>query len=209
METMGAASHGPLHCLWALGASSPLLLLSLPLTAPMTHSIGLLALVLRCLCLLSDGASLIVQPPVVQRCLHLRLFLRLCLLSYLHLSLRPSCLVGCCVSQRLSLSLSLYLRLAPRPPPFIMPRPFVAPLSFGWLLLCLVPPSPSCCNSAQCHLLSLPSCLIGLLHCPVPLPIIQMVVMLPLMTPLLPVNLCLSLSSRHTSASGGQYGTVG
>ena len=78
--------------------------------------------------------SLAVPPPLVTT------------LPWLH----PSRLVGCCISQRLSLSLLLRLRPVPRPPPFITSQPFVPPLSFGWLLRCPAPQPPSCCNSAWC-----------------------------------------------------------
>ena len=39
METMGAAGHGLLRCLWAIGASTSLLLSSLSLIVLLTHSI--------------------------------------------------------------------------------------------------------------------------------------------------------------------------
>jgi hypothetical protein len=45
------------------------------------------------------------------------------------------------------------LRPEPRPPLFIMPQPFVAPLSFGWLSHC---PSTSTPISSQLHLVPRP-----------------------------------------------------
>jgi hypothetical protein len=114
---------------------------------------------LRRLCLLSAGASLlccrllvVLPPPVVHRRIHLRLLLCLRLSSHLCLASRPSCLVGCCISQSLSRSRLLHLHPVPWPPPlpFITPPPFVVPLLFGWLSRCPVPQPPSCCNSAWC-----------------------------------------------------------
>ena len=65
----------------------------------------------------------------------------------------PSCSVSCCISQRLSLSLSSRLRPEPLPPLFITPQPFVAPLSFGWLSRC---PSASTPISSQLRLVPRP-----------------------------------------------------
>jgi hypothetical protein len=78
-------------------------------------------------------------------CLHLS--------SQLCLVLCPSRSVSCRISQRLSLSLSSRLRLEPWPPLFIMPQPFVAPLSFGWLSHC---PSASTPISSQLCLVPWP-----------------------------------------------------
>ena len=81
-----------------------------------------------------------VLPPVVHWHIHLCLLPHLCLSSHLLLASRPSCLVGCRISQRLSLSLLPRLCPAPWPPPFIMPPPFVVPVLSGklrmtyWLL---------------------------------------------------------------------------
>jgi hypothetical protein len=108
-DTMGVSGHGSYFCLLAVCACSAR---ARPLTVPW------------------------VMPPTASTmkieqegaCLHLSS--ELCLVS------RPTHLVGCRISQRLSLSLLSRLRLVPWPPPFIMPQPFAAPLSFGWLLRC-------------------------------------------------------------------------
>ncbi len=65
----------------------------------------------------------------------------------------PSRSVSCRISQCLSLSLSLRLLPEPRPPLLIMPQPFVAPLSFGWLSCC---PSASTPISLQLRLVPWP-----------------------------------------------------
>ena len=94
--------------------------------------------------------SLSLLAAVVHGCIDLRLLSCLCLSSDLCLAARPSCLVGCHISQSLGPSLSLRLHPAPRPPPFITPPPFGVPLLFGWLLHCPAPQPPSRCNSAWC-----------------------------------------------------------
>ena len=110
-------------------ASASLLLLSLPLTMLPTHSVGAsgsrsaVTLPFVCWCLL------VVLPPVVLRRIHLPLLPCLHLLSHLCLVWHPSCLVGCHISQHLSLSLLSRLRPVPWPPPFITPQPFVVPLA--------------------------------------------------------------------------------
>ena len=87
----------------------------------------------------------VVLPPVVHRHIHLRL------LPHIRLPSHLSHLVGCCISQRLSLSITSCLHPAPWPPQFIMPPPFAAPFLFGWLLRCPAPHPPSCCD-ASCFL---------------------------------------------------------
>jgi hypothetical protein len=97
----------------------------------------------------------VLPPPVVHRRIHLRLLPCLNLSSRLCLASCPSRLVGCCISQPLSLSLLSHLCPAPRPLPFIMPQPFITPLLFSWLLRCPAPQPPSCCNSTWCLVLRL------------------------------------------------------
>ena len=116
------------------------------------------ASILRCLFLLSACASLLCCRLLL--CVHWRTYLHLLLClhlwSHLCLALPSSRLVGCRISQHLSLSLSSRLHPAPWPPPFITPPPFIAPLSFGWLSRCPAPQPSSCRNSAWClglHLL--------------------------------------------------------
>ena len=67
------------------------------------------------------------------------------------LVLRPSCSVGCCISQCFSLFLLSCLRPVPWPLPFIMPQPFIAPVLFSWLSCCSEPQPPSRRNSAWCR----------------------------------------------------------
>jgi hypothetical protein len=132
-------------------ASASLLLPSLALTMLPTHSVGasgshsVAPLPFVCCHLL-----IVLPPPVVHRRIHLYLLPCLHLLSQLCIALRPSHLVGCRISQCLSLSLSSRLCPAPWRPPFIMPQPFIAPLSFGWMPCCPAPQPSSRCNSAWC-----------------------------------------------------------
>ena len=131
-DTMGVSGHGSFFCLWTVHASSARAsVLTEPWATPPTA-----------------GAMKIERGGGA--CLHLSS--RLCLAS------RPSCSV-CRISQRLSLSFSSCLHPEPRPLLFIMPQPFVAPLSFGWLSRCPALQPPSCHNSAWClglHLLLIP-----------------------------------------------------
>ena len=135
-ETIGANGHGPLPLrrLWALGASTSLLSAAVSATHCATDSLRRASGSPSPVPLhLSDGTSCIVLPPVVHRCLHLRLFSCLRLLSHPHISSRPSLQVGCCVSRCLSLSLLSCFCAVPQPPPIITPQPSVGPLD-GTLL---------------------------------------------------------------------------
>jgi hypothetical protein len=100
---------------------------------------------------------------------------------------------------------------APQPFPLVAPRPgalasFIhyaltfrcTPLVRLVFALIGASPPPSRRDSARCHLSSHPPHLVGLSHCPAPWPIVRMVVMLPLVTPLPPVCLRLSLTRRHS-----------
>jgi hypothetical protein len=127
---MGVSSHGSFFCLWAVRArSARASALTEPWVAPPT------------------AGAMKIEPGGA--CLHLSS--QLCLASH------TSCLVSCCISQRLSLSLSSRLRPEPRPPLFITPQPFVAPLSFGWLSRC---PSASSPILSQLRLVPRPPALV-------------------------------------------------
>ena len=123
---MGVSGHGSFFCLWAVRAcSARASALTEPWSTPPTA-----------------GAIKIERGGA---CLHLS--------SQLCLASRPSRSVSCRISQRLSLSLSSRLRPEPRPPLFITPQPFAAPLSFGWLSRC---PSASTPISSQLRLVPRP-----------------------------------------------------
>jgi hypothetical protein len=106
---MGVSGHGSIFCLWAVRAR-------FARTGMLTESWAMPP---------TAGAMKIEGGGA---CLHLS--------SQLCLALRPSRLVSCCISQRLSLSLSSRLHPEPWPPPFITSQPFFAPLLFGWLSRC-------------------------------------------------------------------------
>jgi hypothetical protein len=121
-----------------------------------------------------------------------------CLSSHLRLSSHLSRSVGCCVFRHLSLSL-----LSPRPGALASFIHYAltfrcTPLVRLVFALIGASPPPSRRDSARCHLSSHPPHLVGLSHCPAPWPIVRMVVMLPLVTPLPPVCLRLSLTRRHS-----------
>ncbi len=126
------------------------LLPSLPLSALPINSLcwhlqgscSLAPLPCACWCLI------VVLPPVVLHLLiHLRLLPHLHLLSHLCIMLQPSCLVGCCISQRLSLSIFLCRAVASTIHHVSTFRP--APLLLLVVAFPSASPPPSWCGASR------------------------------------------------------------